>query len=143
MSANDFGFKVSLPGFDVKTATPEQCSVHSSYPPLKAKLSQSPPHFANIYVDFLLIVAQNVDHTVYSFNHGYSYTPTCISVLNFIDSGGNSLSGIGEIAVGATLLIEAKVTSTQFLITLYDNATWTSSAASLNVSYFIAAEDGA
>lgn len=142
MSANDFGFKVSLPGFDVKTATPEQCSVHSSYPPLKAKLNQTPAHFASIHVDFLLIVAQNIDHTIYSFNHGYGYVPTCIALLTFHPGGGSTFSGIGEVAVGSTLLIEAKVTSTQFLLTLYDNAMWTGAGKSLDVSYFIAAEDG-
>lgn len=30
-----FGVKISVPGVDVKTATPEQCVVHSAYPHLK------------------------------------------------------------------------------------------------------------
>lgn len=143
MSASDFGFKVSLPGYDVMTATPEQCSVHSSYPPFKARTNQSPSHFADINVDFLLVVLQNVTHTVYSFNHGYGYTPFCMSVLTFTDNAGNVYSGVGQIAIGATLQIEAKVTSSQFLLTVYDNFNWTGPSASLTVSYYIFAENGA
>lgn len=143
MSAEDYGFKISLPGFDVKTATPEQCAVHSSYPPLKAKLGQSPPHFAEIVVDFTGAVTQATTHTLYSFTHGYTYTPLVVASLVFNEQGGQTFSGVGQVGIGATLDIQAYATSSQFILSIYDNFFWTGAAASLEVSYYIFAEEGA
>lgn len=142
MSADDFGFKVSLPGYDVNTATPEQCAVHSSYPPLKAKLGQSPPHFALLNIDFTATVVQGVAHTLYSFNHGYPYTPFVLPSMVFREPVIDFFSGVGVIAIGATLDIVAYTTPTQFVVSIYDNFNWTNADASLEVSYYIFAEDG-
>jgi hypothetical protein len=143
MSADDFGFKVSMPGYDVNTATPEQCAVHSSYPPLKAKLEQSPAHFALLNIDFTATVAQGVTHTLYSFNHEYTYTPFVLPSMVFREPVIEFFSGVGEIAVGATLDILAYATATHFIVSIYDDNTWTNANASLEVSYYIFAEDGA
>lgn len=142
MSAEDFGFKVSLPGYDVKTATPEQCAVHSSYPPFKSKMNQSSPHFATVNVDFTATITQNVTHTLYAINHGYTYIPLTISNIVFNDSGGGTEVGIGFAGVGATLAINAYSTASQYIITIYDNFNWTSATASLEVSYYVFAENG-
>lgn len=143
MSAGDFGFKVSLPGYDVKTATPEQCSVHSSYPPFKAKVNQTDPHFATLDVDFTGVITQNLTQTLYLFNHGYTYTPFTIPSITFTENGGQQFSGIGNIGVGSTLSIDAYANSSQFLVTIYDNFNWTGANARLLVSYYVFAENGA
>lgn len=143
MSSNDFGFKVSLPSIDVKKATPEECTIHSSYPPLKAKLDQNPPHFAQLSVTFTAAVPQNTVITVFSMNHGYGYTPATFPNLTFLDVSGINYAGIGEISVGATLAITAYATSTDFIVELYDNAFFTGSTANMQVSYYIFAENGA
>lgn len=140
---SDFGFKISLPGYDVRTAAPEQCAVHSSYPPLKAKTDQSPAHFAQLVVDFTASVTQNTTLTVYSLNHGYGYTPFVLPALKFRDNVGTEMAGVGVISVGATLRIEAKATSNQFLVTVYDDNFWTGPNAQLDASYYIFAENGA
>ncbi|SRR6266496_692385 len=140
---NDFVFKVSLPGVDVKSAIPEQCAVHSSYPPFKAKVDQPTPHFATLNVRFTTNLPQNTVVTVYSLNHRYGYIPFTIPSIVFLDSGGITEAGIGNVGIGATLSIDAYATATQFIVTMYDDFFWTSSSASLQVSYYIFAENGA
>lgn len=142
MSANDFGMKISLPGYDVKTATPEQCAVHSSYPPFKAKLNQSPDHFGLLIVDFTATVTQNVTHTLYSFDHDYDYIPFTLPSMVFREPAIDFFSGVGNIAIGATLDIRAYATASQFIVSIYDNFNWTSANASLEVSFYIFCEEG-
>lgn len=141
MSASDFGFKVSLPGYDVASATPEQCAVHSSYPPIKSKTNQTNPHFALLSVDFTATVTQGITHTLYAINHGYGYIPFTISSIVFYD-GSQSFHGIGFAGNASTLVIDAYCTTTQFIVQIYDDFNWTNSSATLEVSYFIAAENG-
>lgn len=141
---NDYGLKISLPGFDVKTATPEQCAVHSSYPPFKSKTNQTPPHFATVSVDFTGTITQGVTQNLYVISHGYNYIPFTVSNIAFTSSSlpGVVITGLGFAGVGATLAINAYSTSSQYIISIFDNATWTDSNATLAVSYYIFAEDG-
>lgn len=133
--------KVSLPGYDVNEATPEQCSVHSSYPPLKSKTGQTPQHFATLVVDFTATVTQNTTHTLLTVPHGYGYVPFSLSSIIFND-GIQNIVGLGYAGVGVSLSIDAFSDATNFYITIYDNFNWTSNSASLQVSYFIFAENG-
>jgi hypothetical protein len=133
--------KLSLPGYDIATATPEQCSIHSDYPPLKSKTGQSPAHFATLVVDFTATVTQNVTHTLLTVPHGYGYIPFTISNIVFND-GIQNIVGLGFAGVGANLAINAYSDATNFYVTIYDNFNWTSNSASLQVSYFIFAENG-
>jgi hypothetical protein len=101
MSANYYGIKVSLPGFDVLSATPEQCAVHSSYPPLKSKTNQPDPHFATLVVDFTGPIALSTARTLYTFNHGYGYVPFNIASIVFDDgTGGSLIVGLNSAGVG-------------------------------------------
>lgn len=144
MSASDYGMKIALEGYDIKTATPEQCAIHSSYPPFKAKTGQSPPHFALLVVDFTATVTQTTIHTLYSTSHGYTYTPmTLPSIVFDIGDGSDPVVGIGSAGIGATLAIVAYATATNFIVTIYDDFNWTSNLASLQVSFYIFAENGA
>lgn len=134
--------KISLPGIDVGTATPEQCAVTSEYPPLKAKIGQSPDHIALLNLTFSNRVSQGVTHTVYSVPHGYGYIPLTLSNMIFNNNAGTQAVGIGYVGIGANLSIQAYATSDDFIVTVYDNFNWTRTGASLQVSYYIFAEDG-
>lgn len=142
MSASDYGVKISLPGYDVGSATPEQCAVHSSYPPIKAKTGQSSPHIATVKVNFTATVTQGVTHTLYSIPHGYGYVPFTICSITFDDGSATQAYGLSYSGIGATLTILAYCDATNFYITLYDNNNWTNSSATLDVSYTIFAENG-
>lgn len=137
--------KVSLPGIDVKSATPEECVVHSQYPPLKAKLNQSPSHIATVRVDFGARTPRSVDTVVYKIRHGYSYKPFTLSNITFTDPTslpGIVVNGIGYAGVGGTLEIRAFADETFYYITVFDDVFWTSSSSFLEVSYFIFTENG-
>jgi len=134
--------KVSLPGFDVTTPTPEQCAIHSEYPPLKAKTGQANPHFAMLSVDFTATVTQNTTLNVYAIDHDYGYIPFNFASIEFFDGSSTTVIGIGFAGVGTTLAINAYCTSTQFKVDIFDNFNWTNANATLKVSYYIFAEDG-
>lgn len=139
---SDYGFKVSLPGYDVSTATPEQCAVHSGYPPFKSKTNQTPPHFATVSVDFTATITQNLTQTLYSISHGYTYIPFTVSSILFNSGAGTTAVGIGRAGVGANLDINAFCTTSNFIITIYDNFNYTSNSAFMTVNYYIFAENG-
>lgn len=140
---SDFVVKVSLPGIDVKLAKPEQCSIHSEYPPFKSKVDQTDPHFALLKVDFTGSVTQDSVTNLYSFPHGYNYIPLSLPSMVFISNDGDLFAGTGTIRPTGTLEIYAKCTATHFIVTIYDNFNWTGPNASLEVSYYVFAEDGA
>ena len=134
--------KVSLPGYNVNDATPEQCSVHSSYPPLKAKLGEANPHYALLRVSFSGVITQGVTHTVYSFPHGYGYIPLTLSTITLYTGTSVTASGIGYTGIGATLTIKAYCDATNFYVTVYDNFNWIDGSSVLEVSYYVFAENG-
>lgn len=138
---SDYGFKVSLPGNDANTALPEKFAIHSSYHPPKAKADETPPHLGLLDVDFTATVTQNVVHNLYVINHNYGYIPFSIANILFND-GVQDFYGIGFAGNAGTLVINAYCTTTQFIVDIYDNALWTSNAATLKVSYNIFAENG-
>lgn len=136
--------KISLPGYDVKTATPEQCAVHSSYPTFKSKIEQSPPHRGLLVVDFTSGITQNVTHTVYSIPHGYSYTPF---TFPFIVATGNPflgtpIVGLGYTAIGANFFVSAYADDNNFYVKVFDNFNWIDASSELRVSFSIFAENG-
>lgn len=138
---DDYGIKVALPGYDATKATPEQCSLHSSYPALKSKTDQENPHHATLKVDFTSGISQGSTHTIYSFEHGYDYVP-----LNFasivLDVGSTIIYGINRAAVGSTLDVSVGCTATHFEVKVFDNFNWIDSNTTLEISYYIFAEDG-
>jgi hypothetical protein len=133
-----YGLKISLPGYDVKTATPEQCVVHSSYPPFKSKINQPNPHFGTLEVAFTSGITQNVTHTVYSIPHNYTYIPFTFPFIT-ISGGtiGSTINGLGFTGIGATLAIYAYADINNFYVTVYDNNNWINNTARLSVTYYI------
>lgn len=134
--------KVSLPGYDAKNALPEECSVHSGYPPLKAKLNQPNPHYGLLRVEFIAGISQGTTHTLLSFPHEYSYTPLTLSSITLYNGSSVVVSGIGYTGVGANLTIKSYATSSHFIVEIYDNFNWINSSSLLEVSYYIFAENG-
>lgn len=75
---SNYGMKISLPGYDVKIATPEQCAIHSGYPSPKIKTTASPAHFGITDYTFSSDPA-NGTHNLLSIAHGYSgYIPAAL-----------------------------------------------------------------
>jgi hypothetical protein len=92
----DFGFKISLPGVDVKTATPEQCSIHSSYDSLKVKLDNQNPQEGNILVTFNDTPAVGT-YTITSIHHGYGYIPAYYFFFDIRSSSSNTGVEVGDV----------------------------------------------
>ena len=88
---NDYGIILTLPGFDVDTATPEQCAVHSAYPNPLIKMGAEPKHFGTINVFFASNPGEtDVDNPityVARVPHGYPYAPNTLTIYSFIPLG--------------------------------------------------------
>lgn len=93
--SQDFGLKISLPGVDIKTATPEQCSVHSSYDTMKVKLDSNNPQFGNILVTFA-DNPQTGTFPIYTIHHGYGYIPAFYLYSSTRDSSHSLQSEFGN-----------------------------------------------
>ena len=140
---SDWGLKASLPGYDVMTATPEQCAVHSSYSSLMAKSGQTPTHAGNVTVTFVNNPPSATDTTLYTIAHGYSYTPMVLCSGRFND-GLSELAGTLPLEPTATLSIFATADATNVYIKINRDAAWGSIIGNiLLVSYYIFAQTGA
>ena len=83
---SDFGFKVSLPGYDVKSATPEQCSIHSSYDSFKVPVNTQTSQVGNI--KFTITKDPGIGTwPITQIHHGYGYIP---AVYFFYDERGST-----------------------------------------------------
>ena len=92
---SDYGIKISLPGYDAKTATPEQCALHSGYANPKMKVGASPAHF-NL-VDYTFSSNPGVGTlNIATIAHGYSYTPMAIV---YVQDVGGFLMTAGKYAI--------------------------------------------
>lgn len=98
--------KVSLPGIDVKTATPEECAVHSDF--VAPKIDVSRGHFVTIDIDFkneppAPDPSGGETHTiVYRHPHGYGYKPQVWAHVDYQQVGGGATFGpAGPVFLGA------------------------------------------
>lgn len=143
------GLKVSLPGFDVKTAAPEDCAIHSDYDTFKIDSSANPPHFGVVKITFNSNPPDDVITTLFSFDHGYNHRP---SLMTYIDNGpvflNTSTTGHVHFNVTDTAWIECNVTDTQFRIDVRNHLVDLTGAGAglypvtMTVRYYIFAEDG-
>lgn len=139
----DTGIRISLPGYDAKTCTPEQCAVDSNFDTFKIDNTADPEHFNLVTVNFNHDPPLGVQTTLFSFNHGYNHRPFCMSI---IDAGSN-LSG--RLTVGRYYLVggridsylEAYVTDTQFVVDIILKGS-TVVGESFAIRYYICSEDG-
>lgn len=141
--ANDFGFKVSLPGQDAETAGSSKFSVHSTYPPLKSKANMTSPHDATVDIQFTSAVTQATNLTVYRIPHGYDYIPANLTNLVLDGDGISNLRvGLGGLSIGAFFYIDAYCTATEYVIVVYDDNFVINNTYRLRASYYIFAEEG-
>lgn len=91
----DIVLKVSLPGFDVKTASPEECAIHSDYDTLKLKLDNDNPYFQRISVDFNTNPPLGTIN-IFTFEYDLPNVPAYYFMFDQKDSAGGSLSEYGN-----------------------------------------------
>lgn len=95
---SNFGVKISLPGVDVNTASPEQCAVYSKYDTFKIDETATPSHFGQAAITIRNNPPKDIITNLYKIPHGYSHRPT---VLSHIDTGViNSGTNKGAIIAG-------------------------------------------
>lgn len=145
MSSKDYGIKISLPGHDVMSATPEQCAVHSSFPSLKSRLGNSVPHQITVNITFTGSMPNGELNTVWSMGHGYNRK---VAFIAFINMTNPTTSGFGEANIGATLQALVDVTDTSIRVRVKDELfddpafRYITSGSRMSVTIFIFAEDG-
>lgn len=146
---SDFGFKVSLPGYDVKTATPEQCSTHSSYSCPKIDMKADPKHFGTINIYFANDPALYEDPAnplvLYSIPHNLPYTPMSLTVWKYTFPGDTVISTgtQGVFLNSSNDQLDFGTTSTDYRITLLRYSVPPSSVQGYSISlrYYIFAEE--
>lgn len=153
----NLGIKISLPGFDVSSASPEQCAIDSNYDTFKVDSHSSPPHFGIIKITFNNNPPTGTS-TIFSMPHNYSHRP---SLLTHFDTGPNFPATAGGVITGHIALnsfntswIECNVTDTQMKVDVRNNGSTDFSGAALaalgdgiyptvmTLRFYIFAEDG-
>lgn len=162
---NNVGIKISLPGYDVKTATPEQSSLDSVYDTFKLKLSNINNLFGLVTILFNVEpptpASGSSTINLFTLKHGYNYQPF-IMVMD-IDSTFSAfsamsralpfvqLNGVGGTNEGRFSVSEIDNTgfichadSTNFYIDLYLESTKLFNLIGLfyTFKYYIFAENG-
>lgn len=146
---SDYGLKISLPGYDVSTATPEQCSVHSGYTSPKIDTSQgdaldntNPQHYGTVTVTFVNSPPSGTDTVLFTIPHNYGYIPSFLGNATFIDGAVESGGLMPLYVTGSTLWFYMKAdASNVYVMTYYDNAYGSLSGTALYVSYMVFAEE--
>lgn len=138
----DYGIKISLDGYDVKEATPEQCSLHSGYACPKMKLNQTPSHFGILTVNPGILAIDETKILV-TIAHGFSYTPSCFALVKYKDGDSSYRTNTLPAAFGISPCW-AETNSTNFTIKLF-NATGMEMDFNqdLKFKYYIFVENGA
>lgn len=80
---NNVGIKISLPGYEVRSATPEQCSMDSIYDTFKLKLSSINDLFGLVTIFFNVeppTPATSNTINLFKVAHGYNYQPYIITM---------------------------------------------------------------
>lgn len=146
------GIKISLPGYDVKTATPEQLALSSDYISPKLRLQQTPAHANTFSYVVPTTVTPGSTTNILAVNHGYSYTPASLCHwTGYIDNG----PGIVSFNICPMILIQAPqvdirayCTPTQFRLDLVVDAFHPGTIAApiggqtASFRYYILAESG-
>ena len=139
---SDWGMKVALPGYDVSTATPEQCAIHSGYASPKVKIDADPRHYGTVRITFNSNPPNGVDTTLYTIAHGYSYTPMALASGTYANFSGQ-YDGTLPFEPTATFQAFIETDATNMYIKIYYESGWGSIIGdTLTVSYQIIAENG-
>jgi hypothetical protein len=149
-----YGIKISLPGYDVKTATPEQLALSSDYISPKLRLNQSPAHAGIVSYTVPTSFAAFTTVNILTVNHGYSYTPAALCHWTGYTDNVVATRSFGtapmQLITSPDMRIIAYCTPTQFKIDAYrgnDFGFGPSIPApiggqTVNLRYYILAESG-
>lgn len=138
----NWGFKITLPGYDVSTATPEQCAIHSKYASPKVKIDATPRHYGTVKITFTKNPPSGATTTLYTVPHGYSYTPFALASGTFADFS-SAYDGTLPLEPTATFNALIETDATNMYIKVYYESGWGSIVGNtLTVSYQIFAENG-
>lgn len=138
---SDFGIKVSLPGIDVLTATPEQCVIHSGYPSPKIKMDSDPVHFGTLRFTFETDLTKSTDVLLKTIEHGYDYIPWVVGSISLDSTNGGILESLSPLAPAGTLYIWMEVDDSEVRLYAHDAFNWISASDTMDVSYYIFAEE--
>lgn len=75
---SNYGVKVTLPGYDIATATPEQCALHSKYPCPKVKVGVNPGHYGTLDYSFSADIAASTTLNILTVAHNLGFVPMVI-----------------------------------------------------------------
>lgn len=124
----NYGMKVSLPGYDVFSATPEQCAVHSGYasPLIDAEPgveldTSNPKHFGSATVIFNSNPPSGAETTLFTVTHNLGYIPfSMVNASYYQFPSGFDFRGTFPLYItGATLNFYAECTATTFTVKVY------------------------
>lgn len=144
---SDWGIKISLPGYDVNTAAPEQLALSSEYISPKLLLNQSPAHANTFSYTLPSSLTPGARINLLSINHGYSYTPASICYY-YGQVDASTTDGITPAIIqnAPPIVIYTYCTATQFKIDIVVDAAHTNpisgSGRVFNFRYYILAESG-
>lgn len=113
---SDYGMKISLDGYDVKTASPEQCAVHSGYACPKIKIGQSPAHFG-VYSHTFASTPAVGETVLTTINHGLGYKPMHMVLIKFNDGSADKAMPLPS-QYGISLQIYAYCTASNLVIAI-------------------------
>lgn len=141
---SDYGIKISLPGYDVKTATPEQCVIHSGYACPKMKLGQTPAHFGTYTKVWASDPGDGVT-VLKTINHALGYKPMIAVMINFDRTGDGDIVMMPLPAQGGlSLQIYAYATTADLKIAINRAAAGTNPTGETWIfKYYIFVENGA
>ena len=133
--------KISLPGYDVKTATPEQCAFHSKYASLKVALGKDPVHFGNYTHEFTGPISTEEATILLTVAHGYSYIPAHLCLIEY-SSDADQYTQIMPFTIGPSLTILSYCDDTNFVIEAYSASGSDLSGERFTFKYYIFADVG-
>lgn len=141
----NYGMKISLPGYDVMTAEPENCVIHSGYasPKFITEAIGSQFYYGTATCTFASDPPDSVETAIFTINHSLGYAPMALA-RGVYTQGANVFTGALPIEPTATLYFATEATSTTFKIIVYRNAGWGSIiGATFKFSYIVFVENGA
>lgn len=140
---DSYGVKISLAGYDVDTATPEQCALDSNYACPKITLNQSPAHFG-IYTKTFSSTPDVGETILTTVNHAFGYKPMHFVLIKFDDGRGTFVAEPLPAQYGASLQIYAFCTTNDLKIAINrDVAGSDPTGETWTFKYYIFVENGA
>jgi len=151
---SNWGMKISLPGYDVFTAEPHECAIHSGYPCLKFWTGYrnatftSPAGFylyGTVNVDFNNDTPAGVATEVFRLEHDLgAYTPACLVRGKYTSLAYGQFNGSLPIEPTGNLKIYCITDQTYFKIMVRRDFAWgTMVGDTLTFNYMIFGTEGA